>query len=578
MFAASVFSAAMLAVPLQARAVSTTSSVPSAKVSFTFDDGYTSALTQAAPTLAKYGMTGTSFVITGCVGMTTAPNTCRADTDKTYMTWDQILQVKNTYGWEIGSHTVDHYCLASTGDGSDCQTNQLTPAQVDTELTQSKATLAAHGIDATSIATPYGDYNQSSLAKIAKLYSVHRGFADVGLNSAPYNQYIVKDEQMSGNIGDTKAKSYVDQAIANKQWLVFSFHDILVKASNRADDYEYATSMLDKIAAYVKSKNLPVVNMSDGPLKGNNLLSNSSFDNGIGAGWTTDSPAVYTTNTGNNGSYPSATNSVAFSAGTSNAHLFAPTVAVNPNTTYVIKNFINITSITSGSVGYYVDEYNSNGTWISGQYKLNVSFPWPQTAGFEYKPSSASVSYSRLQVILPGNSGAHGYLDNFEWIDENINTPPPPVQNNLVANGTFDAGISTGWTTDGPTYIVADSNNNGSPLNPVNSVKMTATTSSKHLFSPKVVLIAGKTYSISSYVNIKQLTSGEVGFYIDEYDANGNWISGQYKTGFRSVGTGTISFNYTPSSTNVKSASLQMILQGNSGIVAYVDNVLWLQN
>src|ERR1051325_8720864 len=97
----------VLNLPMQAYAAGQ-SPAPAAKVSFTFDDGYTSALTQAAPTLAKYGISGTNYIITGCVGMTTAPNTCRADTDKTYMTWDQIIQLKNTYGWDIGSHTVNH--------------------------------------------------------------------------------------------------------------------------------------------------------------------------------------------------------------------------------------------------------------------------------------------------------------------------------------------------------------------------------------------------------------------------------------------------------------------------------------
>ena len=132
--------------------------------------------------------------------------------------------------------------------------------------------------------------------------------------------------------------------------------------------------------------------------------------------------------------------------------------------------------------------------------------------------------------------------------------------------------------TNDPVNIVADANNNGSPANPVNSVKMTATTIDRHLFSPQIALVAGKTYSLSAYVNIKQLTSGEVGFYIDEYDASGNWISGQYKTGARSVGASTISFSYTPTSANVAKASLQVILVGNSGIVAYVDNIAWIQN
>jgi len=87
---------------------SAATTAPGARVSFTFDDGMTSALTQAAPTLQKYGFTGTSYVITGCVGMNTAPNECRANTEKTYMSWEQINQLKNNYGWEIGSHTVNH--------------------------------------------------------------------------------------------------------------------------------------------------------------------------------------------------------------------------------------------------------------------------------------------------------------------------------------------------------------------------------------------------------------------------------------------------------------------------------------
>ena len=579
LFAAGLIIPVIVGSPLQALAASPPINT-GAKVSFTFDDGYTSAMTQAAPTLAKYGFTGTEYVITNCVGMTKAPNTCHADESKTYMTWAQIQSLQNTYGWEIGSHTVDHYCLASNAsvDPDDCQVNTMTTAQVDAELANSKATLAANGINATDMATPYGDYNQSSLAEIAKYYATQRGFADTGLNSAPYNQYIIRDEIATGGVKLTTLEGYVNQAIANKQWVVFSFHDILTKASNKQYDYEYSTANLDALAAYVKTKGVSVVNINNGIISGANLLANSSFDGGIANGWSTDSPSNIVANSGNNGSYPSPVNSVAFTAKTTNSHLFSTTVGVNPNTTYMLKSFINLKTIAAGSIGYYVDEYNANGSWISGQYKQNVSFPWPQTVGFEYKPTSASVAKASLQVIVPGNSGATGYLDNFEWIDENPAATPPPVQTNLMPNYTFDAGISQGWTTNDPVNIVADANNNGSPANPVNSVKMTATNINRHLFSPLIALTAGKTYSISAYVNVKQLTSGEVGFYIDEYDTSGNWISGQYKTGARAVGANTTSFSYTPTSSNVAKASLQVILVGNSGIVAYVDNVAWIQN
>jgi hypothetical protein len=75
-----------------------------------------------------------------------------------------------------------------------------------------------------------------------------------------------------------------------------------------------------------------------------------------------------------------------------------------------------------------------------------------------------------------------------------------------------------------------------------------------------------------------QRTSGEVGFYIDEYDANGNWISGQYKGGVRAAGKGDFPFQYQPTSSGVQKARVQVILSANSGIVAYVDDAKWYEN
>jgi hypothetical protein len=146
-----------------------------------------------------------------------------------------------------------------------------------------------------------------------------------------------------------------------------------------------------------------------------------------------------------------------------------------------------------------------------------------------------------------------------------------------MPNYTFDSGISGGWTTDDPANIVADSNNNGGAPSPLNSVLLKSTTKNTHLFSPKITVINGKTYEIDSFLNLKQISSGVVGYYIDEYDSTGKWISGQYKTDRSAPVNGTVSFNYTPSSANVASASLQVIVVANSNLVAYVDNVDWYQ-
>ena len=548
---------------------------PTAKISFTFDDGLTSAYTQVMPTLKKYGLTGTEYVITGCVGMTTAPNTCHANTDASYMTWTQIKQLQAN-GWEIGSHTRTHPYLASS-DATDGQPNVLTPAQVTTELSGSKADLAAQGINATAFSTPYGDYTPFTLAQIAKYYTSHRGFADTNNNIWPYNDYLLNDMQVQAGVTVAAVKAKIDAAIAGKYWLFLTMHDVLPNPSTNPDDYQYAVANLDQIAAYVKSKQtaglITPVNVSQGLVTSDsNLLTNSTFDSGIAGGWTTDSPSTILRDSGTNGSMPSPTNSVKLTGTTAQKHLFSPRVTVDPNTTYLLKNYINVAANPNGELGFYIDEYDGSGNWISGQYKNGERSVFAEDFNFSYKPTSQAVKSASLQAIASG-TGLSAYFDNPQWFA--LSSVAPPVQTNLVSGGTFESGITSGWTTDDATDIVADNGGHGSPNNPTGSVAMTGTTRNIHLFSPKVTVSSANKYQLTSYVALTQLTGGEVGFYMDEYDASGNWISGKYVTGIRGVSTGDVTFAYTPTSSSVAAASLQVIVTANSGIHAYFDDVRW---
>lgn len=549
-----------------------------ARVSFTFDDGYASVYSIAVPTLSKYGLTGTSYIVTHCVGMTTVPNTCGAETDKRYMTWAQVQALQNTYGWDVGSHTYNHPLLAST-DAS-FQPVQLTPTQVEYELSQSKADLVAHGINVKSFASPYGDYNPSVLAQIARYYESHRGYADIGYNQFPNSDYILRTQQVQKATTVAAVKGYIDQAIANKTWLTLTFHDITAKSSS--DTYAYTTANLDAIAAYVKQKQtaglIQPTTVTKGLVKSDtNLLSNPSFNSGISNGWTTNNPTGVVADATNNGNYPDSLNAVKFTANATVGHLFGPRVSVNPSTTYLVKDYLSVRARTTGQVEFYVDEYDANGTWISGQYKGAEPSVWTESFNFTYKPTSAQVASSSLQVSVPANSGITAYLDNAQMFA--LTTDTTPVITNLITNSTFDTGITGGWTTDNSAAITADSANNGSPANPVNSVKMVSpTTSNAHLFSQKVGVTSLKSYTISSYLDLRQITSGSVGYYVDEYNASGAWISGQYLASKSAVSKSTVALTYTPSSTAVASASLQVIDTANAGIVAYFDNVVWYQN
>jgi hypothetical protein len=539
----------------------------SAKVSFTFDDGFRSTYTIAAPTLAKYGLIGTSYPVTSCVG--TPTRQCPVEKSFGFMNWKQIKALQDQYGWEVGSHTVTHKAMTT-----------LTAAKVSQELINSKNALTSRGITADAYCSPYGDYNNNVIAAVARSYSSHRGFADTGYNSFPYNDYLLYVQQVQAGVTVDQVKGYIDHAKANNLWLILAFHDISPTPSADPNDFQYSSTDLEAIAAYAAAQGVASTTVSRGLVSGDNLLPNGDFTSGFGAGWTTDAPALIKPNTQNKGSYPNATQSIEINSGATNKHLFSPKVAVEAGQAYVIKSFLNVVRIASGEVGFYIDEYDAAGNWISGQYKRGENSVFVENLNFEYVPSSAAVTQARLQVFVTANSNAKAFIDNVQWISQGREVTPTPVPEptpeptNLMPGGDFDAGLSGGWRTDNPTSITAVIATLGAQPNQ-SAVAFTATTANSHVFSPLVAVESATSYQIKQWLSVDAITSGVVGFYIDEYDAAGNWISGQYKASIGQTYSGDYSFDYTPTSAGVARASWQMIVTGNSGASGHIDSVRW---
>lgn len=538
-----------------------------AKISITFDDGRVSNIAKAAPILAKYGLSATAFVVTDCVGMTTTPNTCRAADDVSYMSWDQLRTLQNTYGWEIGSHSKTHPYLASA-DAADGQPNLLTATQVTAELRDSKAALAAQGFQATAFASPYGDYSNATLQQIAQYYSVHRGFADQNYNVWPYNDLLLNNLQVQTPVLPATVKAKIDDAITTKTWLILTLHDIVDTTQNPSTyAYDWSTAYFEEIAAYIKqkidAKQLSATNLTAGSVSGTNLLSGGGFDSGLTAGWRTDSPSF----AANNGQ-------LVLSASSRQAHLFSPQVSVNNSTMYVFKSYLSVSAISGGEVGYYIDEYDVNGNWISGQWKGAETEVYTQKFNIPYVPSSAAVATAQLQIYMTPMTTLSGSLDTVELLS--VTTPvAPPVQTNLLTNATFDNGL-IGWRTDNASLISLDSTNHGAPTNQTNSIRINGTsTGESHLFSDPVTVASGSNYTLTQYANIVTANGSGLGFYVDEYDANGNWISGKYLRWTGALGPQTLILAYTPSSPQVVSASYQLIAETGSGIDAYFDNPIW---
>ncbi len=440
---------------------------PAPQVSFTFDDGLASAVSYAAPELQKYGYTGTDYVITGCVGTT---GYCPANPASTYMTWDQITQLKTTYGWEIGSHTVTHPLLSSTDP--DIQTVPLTAQQQHDELANSKQALADHGFDAVAFAAPYGDYDSKVRAEAAKYYSSFRGFKDIAYNGYPYNDNLVVVQQVQAGVTVAQVKTYIDTAKANNQWLVLVFHDVkpAAQASVNPDDYEYAQEDLGQIAAYVKQQNILVSNVTNALVTApTNLTPTGTFE-GVSLAtstaptttWATSDPTNIKIDTATNGSYPNPTTSVSLTGSTVNNYLFSPIVNVDPAQTYVLKVFLNVTAITSGEVGFFIHQYDANGAEVPGQWKKAEPSVFVENLNFVYTPT-AGVAKASLEIYTSANSGAKAYIDNVQWLSSVVTTPANPgdVNGDTIVDSLDLSTILTNWEHTGATRAQGDLNSDG---------------------------------------------------------------------------------------------------------------------
>ncbi len=543
----------------------------SAMVSFTFDDGFASTYQYALPILSERSIPATIYISSGLIGGTYD--------GQTMMTWQEVESLQNDYGWEIGGHTVSHPELPL-----------LTQEEIIAELTNSKTTLESHGLTVLNFATPYGAYNNSVLTQILKYYDSHRGFADRdGLNTFPYNKGILMIQSVEEGVTPAIVQGWVNEAIAQNRWLILVFH----MGGPVANQYEYNVSVVDftTIADYIKNSGIKIVRV-DKALKipGVSVLTNSDFASG-NSGWTTDRATQVLLDSNNSGAYGDPQNSIKLTGATESGHLFADLVDANFEANYLLEAFYNTIGLTQGELGFYIDEYDRFGNWISGQWIGKVA---NNAVGYFtklYKVTSNLVKKLGVQIYLTAGSNGTAYIDNVNLHNLDAATPTPtpepsgspsptptptptPIPGpNMIANSSFEEEGLAHWSTDNTNYVTVDSNTNGSLPYPLNSIKFNSGNSGNvHLFGEKIPVSYGHQYDLSIFVNANSLLAGEIGFYMDEYDVNGNWISGQW---FGLVAPGQIkqySRVYTPISAAVNQISIQTYLSSLSQGTVYADN------
>lgn len=208
-------------------------------VSLDFDDGWLSAYSNGLPILTAAGLKGTQYIATGFLGTTG------------YISSDQVSALQAS-GQEVGAHSKSHTDLTT-----------LTEAQITDEVLGSKNILAGMGVNSSSFAYPFGEYN-STIEAIVK----QSGFTaartakteDSGLNFKNTDRFLLKTQSVETTTSIDQVKAWINEAVAQKGWLILVFHQV----DNSGEQYSVTPETLQQIVNYLKEQNISVVTVSEG--------------------------------------------------------------------------------------------------------------------------------------------------------------------------------------------------------------------------------------------------------------------------------------------------------------------------
>lgn len=233
--------------PMTLRPIDNTSEAPrlfsEPLISVTFDDGWESVYTDALPLLNKYGIRTTQYIIAGSLD------------DHQYMSVAQIKAMMQD-GHEIGSHTVTHPDIA-----------KLQAPQLADELVNSKNELERiFRVPVIDFATPYGSYNDKSVALIHNIYRSHRNVVgepadgidewDVNVIGS-FNRYNIIGVTVRRDTTVEQLQKLIDYTVAHNGWLVLNYHEI----DDGPSVYGMDTKALDVQLKYLHDANVRMPTM-----------------------------------------------------------------------------------------------------------------------------------------------------------------------------------------------------------------------------------------------------------------------------------------------------------------------------
>lgn len=230
--------------------ISETAVWPSGVVSLTFDDGFASHYTQAKPYMDKYGFPGTEYIITEVLWNHAAYGG--------YLTLGQAKGLENYSGWHVAAHayTAANHNAGYTG---------IPDVAALADMERAKEYLNAQGFKSPEqFAYPLGNFNSQTLINARRLFRSARTIHGPGGNldeSFPPSDMTRLRAQTFGNLNTlASAEGFIDRAYANKEWVIFTFHDLVASATT---GLQWAISDFQSLMDYISAKGIPVRTVAD---------------------------------------------------------------------------------------------------------------------------------------------------------------------------------------------------------------------------------------------------------------------------------------------------------------------------
>ncbi len=309
-------------------------------VSFTFDDNDRRQYTQLFPRLQAEGWPATSFVITDWTDMGTG------------MSVGELRDLRD-HGWEISSHTSDHWLNLPANP---------TAADYEGPVAEAKAWLDARGFPNSGFASPRGIIDSNALSVVQRYNTYYRelGFRQNPLPvTDPFPLATTFEAEGPGDL--PAARSVLDQAVAQKSWVILLTHGTI-------DDFSWFSSMMNE----VKFRNMRVATIRDvlgGPYtieaKAYDAVGNSTVSTVTVTADGTVPPSVDTT--------PPQVNLTAPAAGST----VGGTVAVSADATDTgsgvarVEFYIDTTLVAVDSAAPYSTQWNT-ALYVEGQHTVRA--------------------------------------------------------------------------------------------------------------------------------------------------------------------------------------------------------------